>query len=177
MANAANEDIKLYRLSLLAGHRQEILSIWLFLIGLSTSLPGFSDGPSSLRLPPSAPLCLGSWTKRSPATGLWEGLNDLKHGLNDCFIQIWPWQNPKKTTKSFIYLGLTIQNPSNQFFPQTSTGLSIQQLPGRQGELRQKDLELERLREELELLKVQAQEAQKLHSQLEIFKKRLEEIM
>lgn len=84
---------------------------------------------------------------------------------------------PKKTTKSFIYLGLTIQNPSNQFFPQTSTGLSIQQLPGRQGELRQKDLELERLREELELLKVQAQEAQKLHSQLEIFKKRLEEIM
>ena len=83
----------------------------------------------------------------------------------------------QKTTKSFIYLGLTIQNPSNQFFPQTSTGLSIQQLPGRQGELRQKDLELERLREELELLKVQAQEAQKLHSQLEIFKKRLEEIM
>lgn len=50
-----------------------------------------------------------------------------------------------------------------------------EEISSRQGELRQKDLELERLREELELLKVQAQEAQKLHSQLEIFKKRLEE--
>lgn len=48
-------------------------------------------------------------------------------------------------------------------------------LRGRQGELRQKDLELERLREELEITKVQAQDAQKSHSQLEIFKKRLEE--
>ena len=46
---------------------------------------------------------------------------------------------------------------------------------GRQGELRQKDLELERLREELEVSKVQAQQTQKLHGQLEIFKKRLEE--
>ena len=46
---------------------------------------------------------------------------------------------------------------------------------GRQGELRQKDLELERLREELELAKVQSQDSQKLHSQLEMFKKRLEE--
>eukprot|EP00438_Fugacium_kawagutii_P035859 Skav205427 [mRNA] locus=scaffold582:458366:467249:- [translate_table: standard] len=45
----------------------------------------------------------------------------------------------------------------------------------RQGELRRKDLELERLREELEITKVQAQDAQKSQSQLEIFKKRLED--
>ena len=63
------------------------------------------------------------------------------------------------------------QTHPNQFFPPTPSIHS-----GRQGELRQKDLELERLREELELLKVRAQEAQKLHSQLEIFKKRLEEM-
>eukprot|EP00434_Breviolum_minutum_P003566 symbB.v1.2.003137.t1/scaffold177.1/size287523/2 len=50
-----------------------------------------------------------------------------------------------------------------------------EEISSRQGELRQKDLELERLREELELAKVQSQDSQKLHSQLEMFKKRLEE--
>ncbi|CAK9093924.1 unnamed protein product [Durusdinium trenchii] len=44
-----------------------------------------------------------------------------------------------------------------------------------QSELRQKDAEMERLREELEVARVESQKAQKLQSQLEIFKKRLEE--
>ncbi|CAK9093862.1 unnamed protein product [Durusdinium trenchii] len=50
-----------------------------------------------------------------------------------------------------------------------------QEISSYQSELRQKDAEMERLREELEVARVESQKAQKLQSQLEIFKKRLEE--